>query len=1040
MTKALRTAVVLALFTAGGLTTRGSFAQSKSFTVNADFDGGALGNVCHGPAPWLDCANAQLDPKAEAVADQLILGRTQVSKVGRVWVDNYIMGWIVGIDAKTGRQFARFDSASVTINGQPTGGQPSGKGAPQFQCDFASKGNCPGRVTTDSNGDVWIINRAFGKQGTLSKFSGSLGHCLDRNNNGIIDTSNDANGDGIVNPDDAAEYFGQNDECILATIPVGAPDMWPRGVAVDKKGKIWASLFKQGKIFRFNPNEPVTLETVVDLGDNVNPYSLATGKDYLFVSNRGTGGTKRVNIDTLEVDSAPCPGTTYGIVATPDGNRAYLGQLEAPGGIFKADFVEHTCVYTNTGDTNATAPTLDLDGKIWLSGYGNASLERLTDPGPPSAPLVKDFGVAAGGSNPHGLSPDFAGIIWSVTDGAPFIKAFNPDGSPAALPFTPSITAPGNYPYTPYLYSDFTGVQIDRQAPFTRLGSWSATYDSGVNAIPWSQVLWNQEPEGATPPETALAVSARAGDTPQALGQAAFVPAVSGAALAGVKGRYIEVKVDLSGPGYETPVLSDLTVKGPCEVLGEACCVTDSDCVSPDACTTGFCPTPGGACQAKAKPSCCLTNADCNDSDLCTTDTCPGPGKTCTHDKVADCCSSNSECDDGVACTADICSGPGGTCSSKPINGCCTVDADCDTKNKCLAFKCPVAGSLCELTPVAGCCNTDSDCSDADACTLDKCNVATGTCEKPTEIDGCCKTDADCNDNDPCTTDQCSGAGGKCKHKAVPECCTMASPEVGKPCDPPVSPNDKAPCKAGQTVCKNNKLGCEGALKPQPEQCDGIDNDCDGNADKGSDLCPTGKACSKGVCVLPCKSGEFPCTNGFVCDDGLCVPSDCSVVTCPAGSICKDAACVPDPSGAGGAAGAGGSSAGGAAGSAQGGASGSAQAGSAGSAGKSAGGSNGGSSAGGAAAGTSAAGSSAGGAAGKSSAGGSSAGGAAGAKATGGTAGGAAPGGDEAAASSEDKGGCGCVVPVGSDSSGSKAGLGLGLLVFAAALRRRRAS
>ena len=63
----------------------------------------------------------------------------------------------------------------------------------------------PGRVAVDSNGDVWIVNRAFGHQGTLTKFSGDLSHCIDRNNNGVIDTSFDKNGDVPLRPTSTAE-------------------------------------------------------------------------------------------------------------------------------------------------------------------------------------------------------------------------------------------------------------------------------------------------------------------------------------------------------------------------------------------------------------------------------------------------------------------------------------------------------------------------------------------------------------------------------------------------------------------------------------------------------------------------------------------------------------------------------------------------------------------------------------------------------------------------------------------------------------------
>ena len=94
-------------------------AQTKTYTVNADFDGGSLTNVCHGPGPKSVCA----DP----TPDQLVLGRTPVSKADRVWADNYVSGWVIGLDVKTGKQVSRFPSGLIKINGVATGAQGSVK-------------------------------------------------------------------------------------------------------------------------------------------------------------------------------------------------------------------------------------------------------------------------------------------------------------------------------------------------------------------------------------------------------------------------------------------------------------------------------------------------------------------------------------------------------------------------------------------------------------------------------------------------------------------------------------------------------------------------------------------------------------------------------------------------------------------------------------------------------------------------------------------------------------------------------------------------
>ena len=837
-------------------------AQTKTYTVDADFDTGTLDNVVHNPS------------------DRILLGPTKVSKTNLVWATNYRYGLVVRIDSMTGKQTSRFDAALEFINGNPTGARPS-----MEYCNWSNTGNCPGRVAVDTNGDVWIANRAFGRQGTLSKFSGTLEHCIDRNNNGKIDTSNDANNNGVIAVDDPAEYFGQNDECVLATIPVGAYNTLTRGVAVDKKGKIWASTWSDGKVYRYNPNEPVALEGSATTGGN--PYSLATGGNYLFVSRSNTGPA-RVHIDTFAVETVSCPMSsgTYGVVGDPGGDVAWFGGYFSGNDVYRADFATKTCTKIDTPGGSVTAMTLDLDGNVWAAGYGSHTVHKITKAGTVLATYP------AGGSNPHGLSVDFQGYIWIITHSHTIVK-MNTSGT---ILGTYALGGPGVPNADPYLYSDFTGVQVHRQAPYDYVGGWDAIYDGGGDNIPWAKLTWNTEPQGSVPADTSLLVSVRAANTLVTLGQSAYSQATNGAVLSGVSGRYVQLRAGLKGPGYLSPTMSDITLTGPCATLGENCCVKDGDCDDSNSCTTDTCPTPGGKCQHDPVPNCCLVDGDCNDGDLCTTDTCSGG--TCQAAPIAGCCNSNADCTDSDLCTVDICSGPGGTCSHPLINGCCLTDLDCTKGNICSSATCPVPGGFCVGGMVPGCCNTDADCSDNDLCTNDTCNLQTHTCANVT-VPGCCNTDAECDDNNVCTTDTCSGAGGVCVNLLAPGCCTPNDPQVGEPCDEPISPYDHPPCKAGALACVNGKFECQGAVHPEVEICNHKDDNCDGTPDSPPP-CPSGKLCIDGLCIGPCQGELGVCDDGFTCINNLCMPTDCAEVICAEGKVCVNGLCQDNGSGGSG--------------------------------------------------------------------------------------------------------------------------------------------
>lgn len=496
-----------------------SASQSYTYTTDADFDKGTLVNVNH------DAPNN----------NQLQLN-TGSGTFPFIWVALSQRCTIAKVNTATGAILGEYRTVADGVT-----------------CRESS------RTTVGIDGSVWVGHR--GRGGVAHIGLVELNQCVDRNGNGVIDTST-GYGDVKAWPGSSPSIVANAaDECILHHVNTDALGFGDsRHMSIDANNKLWIGSYGGTRGFVRVNGATGTLETPVKTTSCGGYGGLIDKNGVIWSANGGTKGLLRWDPnapDAAGINPRCIPIDNYGLAVDQNGwiwATTFFGHIykvSANGGTVLGPFTH--------GSENGQGLAVDKDGDVWVSSglfcNSNCTIGRLKNDGT----FVGNIPIT--GTGPTGISIDADGKIWSANLSSHTATRIDPTVGIGSQDLSVSFPiGPGGRPLpSPYNYSDMTGAQLFGST--SPQGSWIVVRDGGAEGQEWGTITWNTEAQGSTPAGTSISVEARVADTQAGLGSQTYA-AMSNGAEFNLAGRYIQVRVTLVAAADGTsPVLSDLIIR-----------------------------------------------------------------------------------------------------------------------------------------------------------------------------------------------------------------------------------------------------------------------------------------------------------------------------------------------------------------------------------------------------------------------------------------------------------------------------------------------
>ena len=332
-----------------------------------------------------------------------------------------------------------------------------------FADSSQSGGASPSRTSVSIDGRFVVVsNRGTG---WVTKVAANVADCVDKNGNGMIETSQ--------NKDDLRPWGA--DECVLWSTQVNTPfsgGAGPRATAWDpgtyndqtckyEGQKVWIGWLKgpgQAVMGRLN-GETGAIEAQVDLpgwpltADGINgyaPYGAAVdAQGYVWTTAVFSGLAYRIDPVTLEVKSwnSPNGDNHYGMTVDGKGRVWFANYGGTHGSISVFDPATETwSVVQGAGGSLYRGIAVDPSGNVWVANNGGANPCGVMQVSADTLTVVK-FHTFPQCGTPVGMSIDVDNKVWMV-DYSGWAYKIDPDT------YQQTLVPIANVHYT---YSDMTG-------------------------------------------------------------------------------------------------------------------------------------------------------------------------------------------------------------------------------------------------------------------------------------------------------------------------------------------------------------------------------------------------------------------------------------------------------------------------------------------------------------------------------------------------------------------------------------------------------